>query len=118
MGEFDWVVLISDWFSKGEDFYAKRIRFKGRVIYSHFINDYVYKQNGLVAHAFIFVSVFAVHLPVYIVAIIGVDRYVRIKHYASFKTIWTTKVAISLISISAILALFHAATTFIGLFLD
>lgn len=70
-----------------------------------------YVQSCLVVHVFIFVSAFALHLSVYIVAIIGVDRYLRIKHYARFKTIWTTKVVISLILISAILALFQAAMT-------
>ena len=75
-----------------------------------------YLQSCLVVHIFIFVSAFALHLSVYIVAIIGVDRYLRIKHYARFKTIWTTKVVISLILISAILALFQAAMTIIGFF--
>lgn len=75
-----------------------------------------YLQSCLVVHVFIFVSAFALHLSVYIVAIIGVDRYLRIKHYARFKTIWTTKVVISLILISAILALFQAAMTIIGFF--
>ena len=58
-----------------------------------------YVQSCLITHAFIFVSVLAVHLSVYMISIIGVDRYLRIKHYASFKATWTTKVLISLISI-------------------
>ena len=74
-----------------------------------------YVQSCLVAHASIFVLVFGVHLLMYTIAIIGVDRYLRIKHYASFKAIWTTKIVISLISISAILALFQAAVIIIGL---
>ena len=77
-----------------------------------------YVQNCLVAHASIFVSVFAVHLSMYTISIIGVDRYLRIKHYSSFKAIWTTKVVISLISIAAIFAFFQAVMTTIGLFLD
>ena len=74
-----------------------------------------YFQSCLVAHASIFILVFGVHLLMYIIAITGVDRYLRIKHYASFKAIWTTKIVISLISISAILALFQAAVIITGL---
>ena len=77
-----------------------------------------YVQNCLVAHASIFVLVFAVHLSIYIISIIGVDRYLRIKHYASFKVIWTTKVVISLISVATIFALFQAVMTTIGLLSD
>ena len=77
-----------------------------------------YVQNCLVARASIFVLVFAVHLSIYIISIIGVDRYLRIKHYASFKVIWTTKVVISLISVATIFALFQAVMTTIGLLSD
>ena len=50
-----------------------------------------YVQSCLITHAFIFVSVLAVHLSVYMISIIGVDRYLRIKHYASFKATWKQK---------------------------
>ena len=77
-----------------------------------------YVQNCLFAHASIFVLVFAVHLSIYTISIIGVDCYLRIKHYTSFKVIWTTKVVISLISIATIFALFQAVMTTIGLLSD
>ena len=74
-----------------------------------------YVQSCLVAHASIFVSVFAVHLSMYTIEIIGVDRYLRIKHYAHFKEIWSTKVVISLITITTIFAFFQAVMKTIGL---
>ena len=33
---------------------------------------------------------FLLHLSMYVVAVISIDRYVRIKYYANFKRIWTT----------------------------
>ena len=39
----------------------------------------------------IFFSVFLTHVSIYTIAIIGIDRYVRIKHYKNFNTIWTKK---------------------------
>lgn len=33
---------------------------------------------------------FLLHSSMYVVAVISIDRYVRTKHYANFKRIWTT----------------------------
>ena len=44
-----------------------------------------------------FLSVFFYHFGSYIVALLGVDRYIRIKHYSNFRNILTTKVATILI---------------------
>ena len=54
----------------------------------------------------------------YTISIIDVDRYLRIKHYASFKVIRTTKVVISLISVTFIFDVFQAVMTTIGLLSD
>ena len=54
--------------------------------------------------AFAFLSVFLYHFGSYIVALFGVDRYLRIKHYSNFRSIWTTKVATTLIIVMFFLA--------------
>ena len=53
-------------------------------------------------------TAFLMHLSMYVVAVIGVDRYVRIKYYTNFKRIWTTKIVFTLIFIGFSLALFQA----------
>ena len=62
----------------------------------------------------IFFSVFLTHVSIYTIAIIGIDRYVRIKHYKNFNTIWTKKVVFMLIFTAYFLALFQAVTVTIG----
>ena len=44
----------------------------------------------------------------YSIAIIGIDRYLRIKKYANFKELWTTKVVLIVLSIAFFLALTQA----------
>ena len=58
--------------------------------------------------AFTFLSVFLYHFGSYIVALLGVDRYLRIKHYFNFRSIWTTKVATTLIVVMFSLASLQA----------
>ena len=62
----------------------------------------------------IFFSVFLTHLSMYTIAIIGVDRYVRVKYYVNFKTIWTKKVVFTLIFTGCFPALFQAVMVAIG----
>ena len=47
--------------------------------------------------AFTFLSLFFYHFGSYIVVLLGIDRYLRIKHYSNFRRIWTSKVATTLI---------------------
>ena len=49
------------------------------------------------------------------IAIIGIDRYIRIKHYANFKALWTTRVVLTLILIEVFLSLLQAIMILIGL---
>lgn len=77
-----------------------------------------YMQSCLVARVSVFASVFAECLSMYTISIIDVDSYLRIKYYASFKVIRTTKVVISLISVTFIFDVFQAAMTTIGLLSD
>ena len=46
--------------------------------------------------AFVFLSVFFYHFGSYIVALLGVDRYLRIKHYSNFRSITTTFITVIL----------------------
>ena len=62
----------------------------------------------------LFSSAFLMHLSLYVVAVIGIDRYVRIKHYANFKRIWTTKIVLTLVFIGSSLALFQAVMITMG----
>ena len=64
------------------------------------------------------VSTFLAHLSFYTIAIIGTDRYVRIKYYTNFQAIWTTKVVTSLICAGCLLALFQAITLSVALTLQ
>ena len=64
-----------------------------------------------------FTMVCLVHLLIYSIIIIGIDRYLRIKRCVNFKKIWTTKVVVTLLSLACFLALFQRIITTIGLVL-
>ena len=78
----------------------------------------IYGAKCSVIHASVCVLTFLAHLSSYTIAIIGIDRYVRIKYYTNFRTIWTTKVVISLICAGYLLALFQAVTLSVALTLQ
>ena len=48
------------------------------------------------------------HVSGYTIGIVGIDRYVKIKHYANFKALWIKKVVLSLLCAALFLALFQA----------
>ena len=52
----------------------------------------------------------------YSIAIIGIDRYIRMKHYESFKAFWTARVVSTLICIQVFLAFFQAAMVALSFF--
>ena len=64
-----------------------------------------YKRSCLFEAACRFTSIFIVHVSFYATAIIGIDRFIRIKYFANFKTIWTRKVVLTLMCIGVFLAL-------------
>ena len=68
----------------------------------------LYFSSCSVNTASVFASVFLAHLSGYTIAIIGIDRYIRIKYYSKFKAIWTTRVVLVLFYIECLLALFQA----------
>ena len=56
-----------------------------------------YATHCSVVEAYAIFSVFLLHISSgYATAIIGVDRYLRIRYYAIFKTIWTTKKSVEI----------------------
>ena len=63
-----------------------------------------YERNCLLEEVLRLLSIFLPHFSFYVIAILGVDRYLRIKYFAKFKTIWTEKVVLTLMCI----AFFHA----------
>ena len=54
-----------------------------------------YERNCLLQKILRFFSLFLTHFSCYIITILGIDRYIRIKYFTKFKTIWTKKVVIN-----------------------
>ena len=77
-----------------------------------------YEKNCLLVKILIFVTAFLTHLSGYMIAIIGVDRYLRIKYYAKFKTMWPTKIVSILLCSGSFLAFFQAVMITVGLVLE
>ena len=68
-----------------------------------------YEKNCLLMDSSLIISVLCVHLSMYSISIIGIDRYLRIKHYANFKALWTTRVVLTLMCVGVFLSFFQAA---------
>ena len=81
----------------------------------NFFTVIIYGAKRSVTHSLMWVSIFLAHLSSYTIAIIGIDRYVRIKYCKHFRTIWTTKVIISLTCVGCLLTLFQAITLTVAL---
>ena len=77
-----------------------------------------YEKSCLLVKIHIFVFAFLMHLSGYMIAIIGVDRYLRIKYYAKFKVIWSAKIVLIFICFGSFLALFQAVMITVGLILE
>ena len=65
----------------------------------------IYGAKCLIVQVALSLSVFLIYLSFYLIALMSVDRYIRIKHYANFTTIWTTKVVSTLICVACLFAL-------------
>ena len=74
----------------------------------------LYEKKCILMDIYGFAAVFILHLSMYTIAIIGIDRYIRIKHYVNFKTLWTTRVVLTLIFIEVFLSLLQAMLMLIG----
>lgn len=77
----------------------------------------LYELNCIVIAVSIFLAVFFTHVSAYTIALMGIDRYLRIKYYAKFKAIWRRKVVLTLISVAFFLSFFIAVLTEISLIL-
>ena len=75
----------------------------------------LYEKNCILLDTYAFIASFLVHLSMYTIALIGIDRYLRIKHYAKFKILWTTKAVLGFVSLDIFLSLLQAILTLIGL---
>ena len=67
-----------------------------------------YEKNCFVKLASISISIFLSHMSAYVIAILGIDRYLRIKYFTNFKTLWTTRIVFTLICFASFLAAFQA----------
>ena len=67
---------------------------------------------------FLFISVFFLHMSVYIIAVLGIDRYLRIKQPVKFKAFWKTKTVFALISIATFISFLQALLPVIGLLVE
>lgn len=86
-----------------------------RVIGQNLFAALFFHKNCFLQVAFRSLSMFLVHLSGCTIGIIGIDRYVRIKHYASFNTLWTKRVVLSLLCVALFLALFQVLLVEIAL---
>lgn len=75
---------------------------------SKFTSCHIFSTKCPVIEAFLFASVFLLRSSFYTVALIGIDRYLRIKHFGHFKTFWTTRVVLRLTCAVVFLALIQA----------
>ena len=66
-----------------------------------------YEKDCVIQRPFRILSKFFAHLTVYVVALLGIDRYIRIKYYANFRSVWKSKVVITLLFIESLLAIFR-----------
>ena len=87
------------------------------IFIGNLLMTFFYETKWSVTVSFLFLSVFFMHLSGYAIAIIGIYLYLRIKYYVKFKSIWTTKIVLTLICAGYILAFVQAAIIIGGLVL-
>ena len=73
-----------------------------------------YTTKCSIIEAYLFLVTLLLHLSCYSLAIIGVDRYLRIKHYRNFRTMWTRRVVLKLFFVAVFLALLQAVLVLAG----
>ena len=78
----------------------------------------LYFSSCSINTAGVFTLVFLAHLSGHRIAIIGIDRYIRIKYYSKFKAIQTTRVVLVLFYIECVLTLFQTLMMLINLSLN
>lgn len=78
----------------------------------------IYHRACSVEIASILLFTFLAHLSVYTIAVIGVDRFIRIKYKVSFRTVLTPKYLTVLTFIVWLAALIHTVIITIGILID
>ena len=78
----------------------------------------IYDKACSVKIVSIFLSTFLAHLSAYTIAVMGVDRFVRIKYKINYKAILTPKFLSILVLIVWLASLIHAVMITIGLLMD
>lgn len=73
-----------------------------------------YDRNCLLEKVLRFFSIFLIHFSGSIITILGIDRYIRIKYFSKFKTIWTNKVITILICLAFLHGLYLAVVAIIN----
>ena len=77
-----------------------------------------YEKSCFLVKILVFVTAFLMHLSGYMIAIIGVDRYCRIKYYVKFKNLWSAKIVLIFICSGSLLAFFQVVMITVGLVLE
>ena len=79
---------------------------------------FLFKNLCSAVNVFIFISIFLLHVSVYTIAVLGIDRYLKIKHPVKFNVFWKTKTVFALISIATYISLLQAIMSIIGLLVE
>ena len=73
-----------------------------------------YDTSCFIKICFRIVTIFLTNLSGYIIAVLGIDRFIRIKYYATYKTILTTTFILALMTIACSAALISAVRIALG----
>ena len=73
-----------------------------------------YGTSCFIKICFRIVTIFLTNLSGYIIAVLGIDRFIRIKYYATYKTILTTTFILALMTIACSAALISAVRIAVG----
>ena len=75
-----------------------------------------YEKDCLIQRPYRTLSTFFVHLSGYVIAVLDIDRHIRIKYHTKSKSVWTTKVVITLLFIECLVAIFQTVMLEVGLY--
>ena len=89
-----------------------------RIFVQNLYTGFLFKNLCSAVSVFLFISIFFLHVSVYTIAVLGIDRYLRIKQPVKFKVVWKTKTVFALISIATFNSLLQAIMSIIGLLVE
>lgn len=79
---------------------------------------YLFENFCSALYLFTTISIFFLHMSMYTIGVLGIDRYLRIKQPIKFKTFWTTKNVFIIISIVTFISVFQAIMPIISMLLE